>query len=130
MNDGLRDIKPLLEIPDSSYYVFIALVALALSFVLGVLFFLFKIFWKKRKVNQQKLYLEELKSLDASKSKTFAYRATKLGRFLATEERPKEIYSQLVPMLEPYKYKKEVPPIDEQTLNQFNLLVHLLDESI
>ncbi len=131
MNNQLRDIKPLLEIPDSSYYVFVGLLFLAISIVVFVLFFLIKKFWKKRKIDMQKVYFEEFKNLDWSDTKTSAYEATKLGGILTkNNERAKEIYGQFVPMLEAYKYKKEVPLLDEKTLNQYTLLVHIIDESI
>ena len=130
MEDKLRDIKPLLEIPDSSYYVFMGLIFLVTLVLLGIIIFFVKKFWKSRKINMKKVYLKELKALDWKETKKSAYLATELGRKLATEERTKEIFSQLVPMLEAYKYKKEVPSLDDETLKQFNLLVYVLDESI
>jgi hypothetical protein len=130
MENELRDIKPLLEIPDSSYYLFIGLIVLAVVILFAFVVFLVKKFWKTRKVEMKKVYLQELKALDWIDTKHSAYLATELGRKLATEERTEEIYAQLVPMLEAYKYKKEVPSLDDETLKQFNLLVHVLDESI
>ena len=131
MENELRDIKPLLEIPDSSYYVFLALVFIAVGVVLIIIGLLIKKFWKKRKIDMQKLYFEQFKNLDWTEVKTSAYEATRLGRILTkNNERAKEIYGQFVPMLEAYKYKKEVPMLDEHTLNQYHLLVHIIDESI
>jgi len=130
MENELRDIKPLLEIPDSSYYLFLALILVGFVVLFVLLMFLFKKFWTNRKVNMKKVYLEALKNLDWSETKKSAYLATELGRKLATEERTEEIYNQLLPLLEAYKYKKEVPMIDDETLKQYNLLVHVLDESI
>ena len=131
MDNELRDIKPLLEIPDSSYYIFLALIALAVILVVAIVWFLVKKFWKKKKINMQKVYFEEFKNLDWTNVKQSAYEATELGRKLTLDnERGQEIYSQLVPMLEAYKYRKEVPALDEATLKQYNLLVHIIDESI
>jgi len=131
MDNELRDIKPLLEIPDSSYYLFLGLIALAGVLVLLIIWFLVKKFWKKRKVDRQKVYFEQFKNLDWNNVKGSAYEATELGRKLTLEnERAKEIYSQLVPMLEAYKYRKEVPSLDDETRKQYNLLVHIIDESI
>ncbi|CAA6826882.1 MAG: Unknown protein [uncultured Sulfurovum sp.] len=131
MENELRDIKPLLEIPDSSYYLFLGLVALGVILILGLIIFLVKKFWKKKKINMQKVYFEQFKNLDWENAKKSAYEATELGRKLTLEnERAKEIYSQLVPMLASYKYRKEVPTLDEETLKQYNLLVHIIDESI
>ena len=129
--DELRDIKPLLEIPDSSYYLFLSLVFLCVAFVFAIVGFLIKKFWKKKKVDMQKVYFHRFKNLDWLNVKESAYDATKLGRKLTfNNERAKEIYEQLVPMLESYKYRKEVPSLDEETLKQYNLLVHVIDESI
>ncbi len=129
--DELRDIKPLLEIPDNSYYIFLALVFIAVGMVMLMIGLLIKKFWKKKAINMQKVYFEEFKNLDWTNVKASAYEATELGRKLTLKnDRAKEIYTQLIPMLEAYKYKKEVPLLDKDTLKQYNLLVHIIDESI
>ena len=130
VTEQLRDIKPLLEIPDSSYYFYWGLIVFAGVLVLGVLFFLIKNFWDKRKVNLAKEYLESIKKIDWVDSKKSAYEATHYARLLATDERRKELFSQLEPMLEAYKYKKVVNEIDNDTRNKFNLYVQVADESI
>ena len=128
--DELRDIKPLLEIPDYSYILFLTISFLVLFVLLIFLYILVKKFLANRKVNMQKVYLERLKEVDWRDSKKAAYEVTFLGRLLATEPRVKEIYQQLLPMIEKYKYKKEVPTVDRKSYNQYKLLVHILDESI
>jgi hypothetical protein len=130
MEEGLRDIKPLLEIPDYSYVMFVVLSLFLLIVLLGLLYFFGKKIWKNRKINMQKVYFERLKSVDWNNTKKSAYEVTFFGRALATEPRVEEIYKQLLPMLEPYKYRKEVPMIDDETMKQYNLLVHIIDESI
>jgi hypothetical protein len=130
MENELRDIKPLLEIPDYSYVVFIFLSILMVGTVLLLLFFLGKKFWINRKINMRKIYFERLKSVNWDNTKKAAYEVTFFGRALSTEPRIEEIYKQLLPLLEPYKYRKEVPKIDAETLKQYHLLVHIVDESI
>jgi len=131
MNDELRDIKPLLEIADSSYYVYLGLITLAILLMVTVLFFIIKKFLDNRKKNMNKIYLERLKMVNWSNSKEASYEVTMLGRkLLGLHPRIEEIYTQLLPMLEVYKYKKEVPSIDTETLKQYSLLVHIIDESI
>ena len=131
MEDELRDIKPLLEIPDGSYYLFLALVFLGIAFVLAIVGILVKKFWRKKKVDMKKVYFHALENLDWTNVKQSAYEATELGRILTFDnEQAKEIYLQLVPLLESYKYRKEVPVLDEETLDKYNLLVNILDESI
>ena len=126
----LRDIKPLLEIPDSSYYIYWGLIIFVALLLLGILFFVAKKFLENRKINLAKGYLEAIKKIDWNDSKKSAYEATNYARLLATDERRKELFSQLEPMLEQYKYKKVVDAIDVDTQNKFNLYVQVADESI
>jgi len=126
----LKDIKPLLEIPDNSFYIYWGLIVFASLLVLGILFFIAKRFWDNRKVNLAKGYLEKLKAIDWKDAKISAYEATHYARLLATDERRKNLFSQLEPMLEQYKYKKEVNEVDYDTQNKFNLYVQVADESV
>ena len=130
ITEQLKDIKPLLEIPDSSYYIYWGLIIFATLLVVGILFFVAKKLWENRKINLAKGYLEALKKIDWMDTKKSAYDATHYARLLATDERKIELFSQLEPMLEQYKYKKVVDAIDQQTQNQFNLYVQVADESI
>jgi len=126
----LRDIKPLLEIPDSSYYIYWGLITFGILLTVGVLFFVLKKLWDNRKINLAKGYLEAIKKIDWVDTKKSAYEATHYARLLATDERRKELFSQLEPMLEKYKYKKEVDKVDTDTRNKFNLYVQVADESV
>ena len=130
VNEQLRDIKPLLEIPDSSYYVYWGLIGFGIFLALAILFFIAKKLWDNRKINLAKGYLEAIKKIDWLDTKKSAYQATHYARLLATDERRKELFSQLEPMLEQYKYKKEVEAIDQDTRNKFNLYVQVADESV
>jgi len=128
--EELRDIKPLLEIPDSSFYVYWGLIGFGVLLLLLLLFFLLRKLWEKRKANLAKGYLERLKAIDWRDAKKSAYEATHYARLLATDTRRKELFSQLEPMLEKYKYRKEVGEVDQDTLNKFNLYVQVADESV
>jgi len=130
INEQLRDIKPLLEIPDSSYYVYWGLILFATVLIAGILFFVVKKLWENRKVNLAKGYLVSIKKIDWKDTKKSAYQATHYARLLATDERRKELFSQLEPLLEQYKYKKKVDEVDQETRNRFNLFVQVADESI
>ena len=130
ISEQLRDIKPLLEIPDSSYYIYWGLIIFISVLVVAILFFVFKKLWDNRKVNLQKGYLEAIKKIDWIETKKSAYEATHYARLLAIDERRKELFSQLEPKLEQYKYKKEVGEIDEETQKLFNLYIQVADESV
>ena len=126
----LKDIKPLLAIPDNSFYFYWGLIVLAALLALVLVYFLVNKFWKQRKINLAKGYLEKLKAIDWKDPKQSAYEATHYARLLATDERRKELFSQLEPLLEKFKYKKKVEEIDQDTLNRFNLYVQVADESV
>ena len=128
--EELRDIKPLLEIPDMSYYLYVGFLIFVGVLLLGLLFFLIKKFWLNRKKDIRKIYFKQLKEINWNNAKESAYAVTYLGRELSIDDRSRDIYRGLVPMLEPYKYRKEVPKVDNETIKQYNLLVHVLDESI
>ena len=130
INEQLRDIKPLLEIPDSSYYIYWGLIIFASLLLVSILFFVLKKLWDNRKVNLSKGYLASLKKIDWNDTKKSAYEATHYARLLATDERRKELFSQLEPLLEQYKYKKVVDDVDQETRNKFNLYVQVADESV
>ncbi|CAA6819209.1 MAG: Unknown protein [uncultured Sulfurovum sp.] len=130
LTNQLRDIKPLLEIPDHSYYIYWGLILFGSLLLVSTLFFIIKKFWDNRKINLEKGYLEAMKKIDWVNTKKSAYEATHYARLLATDERRQEIFSHLEPMLEQYKYKKEVENLDEETKNKFNLYVQVADESI
>ncbi|SFV60382.1 hypothetical protein MNB_SV-12-355 [hydrothermal vent metagenome] len=128
--EELRDIKPLLEIPDISYYLYIGFLIFIGLILLGIIFFIVRKFWINRKKDMRKVYFEKLKEVNWDNSKESAYAVTYLGRELSIDDRSRDIYRELVLMLEPYKYRKEVPKVDSKTLKQYNLLVHVIDESI
>ena len=130
MTEELRDIKPLLEIHDTSYYIYLAIIGVIALLVLSIIYFVVKKFILNRKESQAQKYLRQLKRIDWSDAKSSAYLVTYLGRKLVKDGRSKEIYTQILPMLEKYKYRVQVPSVDDETLRQYELLVHVLDESI
>jgi short subunit fatty acids transporter len=131
MAEQLKDIKPLLEIPDYSYYLYFSLLTLFVFFILLLMFFLIRWWLKPKKMEMKEIYFSRLKSVDWSDSKKAAYEVTFVGRVLSLEDsRIKEMYQQLLPHLEAYKYRPKVEKVDNETLNKYTLLVHIIDESL
>ena len=130
INMTIRDIKPLLEIPDNSFYIYWGLIVVSLFLIISIIFFLILNWWRVRKINLAKGYLEKLKAIDWEDTKSSAYCATHYSRLLATDERRQKLFQQLNPMLDKYKYKKKVDSIDDETKKYFNLFVQVTDESL
>lgn len=113
----LRDIKPLIAIPDNSYYIYWGVIALVSIFLLSLVIWLIVYFWKNRKINLAKGYLASLESIDWKESKEASYQATEYARLLATDEEKKALFTSLEENLSQYKYRKSVENIDEETKN-------------
>ncbi|WP_300363406.1 hypothetical protein [Hydrogenimonas sp.] len=126
----IRDIKPLLPIPDISIYLFFGLVTVVLL-VAGVLvYFLWKWWVKHRKADPRIQWLKQLDAIDFDQPKKAAYLMTKYGRLLAEDKRRQEILEQLIPKLERYKYKKEVPPLDEEVKRFMKLFIEMSHDAL
>jgi len=130
--EQLRDIKPLVEITDSSIYVYwgviilgIAIIAIAVYIIIRRLKLI-----KQEKINRAAYYLKEFNKIDWQDSKESAYRATHYGLLLATDTRREALYSRLLPLLEQYKYRKDVDGIDYETNHQFSLYRQVCNESV
>jgi len=126
----LRDIKPLVDIADYSAYLYWGVILLGLLLVMLLGYFLYRQINFSEKEDKEKLYLEALNSIDWSSPKKAAYRATYYGRFLATDERKKELFTQLLALLRQYKYKKETVKVDDETIKQFELYRKVCNGSV
>ncbi len=126
----IKEIKPMVEIPDMSLWLYWGAIVSAVIVLAVALYFLVKKLWGIRRENRAKAWLEALHRIEWSDPKRAAYQATKYGRLLATDERRKELFSQLLPLLERYKYRKEVGAVDEETLKRFELYRNVCDESL
>ncbi|NPA03858.1 MAG: hypothetical protein GXO61_03260 [Epsilonproteobacteria bacterium] len=122
--EELRDIKPLTEIPDMTFYLFLALVIVATFLTSLAVYVLFKILGYK-KVNKKKMILEHLQSLDLNDGKKVAYEITKWGKEIVSDESQARLYQELVRKLTKYKYKKEVEPLSEELKKEIRLFLRL-----
>lgn len=122
----LNDIKPLVEIPDNSFFIFIVLVFILILLFITIVFFIIKLL-KNRKKNTRKLYFEILKNVDFNNSKNAAYTITKYSRLLVKNEREIRLCNELVDELSIYKYKKNVPKIDDKIKAKFENFMEMLD---
>jgi hypothetical protein len=126
----IRDIKPLLPIPDVSIYLFIGLVAVGVLIFIALFIYLLR-WWREHRKRDPRLdWLAALDRIDYDDPKKAAYAMTKYGRLLAEDKRRKEILSQLLPRLERYKYKKEVPPLDAETKRFMKLFIEMTHDAL
>jgi ATP-dependent Zn protease len=124
----LHDIKPLVEVPDNSFILFMALVVVAALFIVAVIYLLV-LFWKRRKKeNSRKEAFAALKNIDFKDAKQSAYAITKYGLIFADDApRNKEAYENLINRLAPYKYKKSVDDIDDECKSYYKIYLGMID---
>jgi len=121
---GLRDIKDIVNVPDMSFYIFLALVIVGALIALSLVIYLLGVI-KKRKKSKRKLYIQKLKSVDIKDSKKAAYLITKYARKLAKTKEEKGILEQLLKELERYKYVKNASPFDEDSKKYLRLFLEV-----
>ena len=125
----IRDIKPLLPIPDISVYLTIGAVVVGLV-LLGTLGYFAIRWWRShRRIDPRLKWLEALDRIDYDDPKQAAYLFTRYARLLAEEKRQKEIYAQLLPRLERYKYRRDVPALDEETKRFMQLFIEMTHDA-
>jgi len=112
----LKDIKPIVDINDSSLYILIALVAAILIVTAIVGFFIYqKRAVAQRRYKKSEIYKakEALKNLDFSDTKGAVYNFSKYAHILVKDEQ-KEQLNRVLQSLEQYKFKKDIPNLSSQ----------------
>jgi LPXTG-motif cell wall-anchored protein len=107
----LRDIKPIVAVPDHSLWLFLALIAAGVLLLSALLFWVLR---RRRKKGDPKRAeaLRRLQALEFDDTKSAVYAFSLLGHFVTTPE-TEPAFKGLLAELEPYKFKKEVPPLDK-----------------
>jgi hypothetical protein len=124
----IRDIKPLMEVPDQSFYIFMGVVVLSLIILIGGSYLFIRWYKRRKTQNLRKTTYQKLLYVDLKNPKKAAYEVTELGLFFREDsQRTQEMYDNLVARLERYKYKKEVEPIDMETQSYIELYQGMID---
>lgn len=124
----IRDIKPLLDVPDHSLYLFIGVVLLSLVLLGGLAYLAVKWIKAKNRLNLRKTMYQKLLHVDLSDSKKAAYEITKYGLYFKDDSpRNEEMYLNLISRIERYKYKKEVGAFEYEERSYFELYKGMID---
>lgn len=105
----LKDIKPLVEVPDHSVWLLAALVAAAVALIALIVLYLLR----RRRARVDRKRAEALRRLDAinwDDTKQAVYDFSFLGHFV-TSPKSEMAFAQIVEELEAYKYRKTVPEL-------------------
>jgi len=123
----IHDIKPIVKIPDYSIFFYYTIIAMLFLFFCLFIYYLYKFFKPKNKTQEMKWY-EILSNLDFNDTKNTAYKITKYGTYLATDERQKRLIEELTNELSNYKYKKEIQnSFSSNIKTKFSIFMDTLD---
>jgi hypothetical protein len=122
----IHDIKGLVEIPDISLYLYMALWILGIALIFVIIFFIFRYFYNKNR-NERKNYYKILKDLDLNNTKQSAYTISKYSRLLVTNPKEEKLCEELIDVLKNYKYKKEVEPLNDEVKIVFGRFMDNID---
>ena len=125
--EELKDIKPPLELPFLSYFVYWGAIVIFTLICIYALFYLFKKYYHNVGKNSEINPLKRLKTLDMSSSKEFAYSVTHYGKLVLDSKEKEEIFNELKIDLEKYKYQKRVEPLDEKSKEIFYKFIKQLE---
>ena len=124
----LHDIKPLMEVPDSSFTLFMIVLLIVVVLFFGALYLLYRFIQSQKTVNYRKIHYQALKKIDFKDPKRAAYAITEHGRIFAEDsERLNEAYANLVSRLEIYKYQKSVAKIDDESRSYYKIYLGMID---
>lgn len=124
----IKDIKPLMEVPDQSFYIFLAVLFISLIILSGASYLFWRWYKTRSRLNLRKTTYQKLLHVDLKDPKKAAYEVTELGLFFREDsQRTQEMYDNLVVRLEKYKYKKIVDPIDMETQSYIELYQGMID---
>jgi len=113
----LKDIKPIVEVPDSSLYILLAIVGFILSLIAIGLYKYFTRIKKTKTSTPKQLALKRLKNLNYTKTKEVVYSFSVDGS-LFLDEKNRDQFDAIEKELEQYKYKKDVEPLSNEIMTK------------
>ncbi len=110
--EQLRDIKDIVEVPEYSFEILLAIIILTLTILILAIYFYKNRRKRRKKLSKREIALNSINSIDYKNPKDVAYKFTLDGAVLIDEEH-RNGFDNLVEELERYKYRKDVPPLDK-----------------
>ena len=113
MMEELRDIKGIVEVTDYSLYYLLGTVGISVIVLIVIAVMFYKYLSKKAPLTQKKVAYELLKKFEFGDAKESVYTFSHLAQYAVNDTQRREL-EELLAELEVYKFKKEVPELDEK----------------
>ena len=120
---GLKDIKPIVEINDHSFVLFVIYIASAIVIFL-LLLFIFTQYKKRKRNNPKTKAMQKLKNMNFSDSKKSAYCFSK-NAILFINQKNQELFEEIEKELINFKYKKdeEIAPFSQELIEKMKKFI-------
>jgi len=118
----LKDIKPIVDIPNSDLHILIAIVSFLLLLIIVGLYKYFTRIKKPKKATPKQLALKRFKNLDYDDTKEVVYCFSVDGSLFLTEQN-KDQFKTIEKELEQYKYKKDVDPLTNEIKSKIKIFL-------
>ena len=112
MVEELRDIKGLVEVTDYSLYYLLGIVGVVVIVLIVLTILVYKYLTKKDPLTQKKVAMDLLEKFEFGDAKQSVYEFSHLAQYAVNENQRREL-EELLAELEQYKFKKEVPELDD-----------------
>ena len=113
MMEELRDIKGIVEVTDYSLYYLLGVVGVGTIVVMVLAVWLYKYMTKKDLLTQKKVAMDLLEKFEFGDAKESVYKFSHLAQYAVNDAQRREL-EELLAELEVYKFKKEVPELDDE----------------
>jgi hypothetical protein len=120
--DKLKEIKPIVEVTDFSFYYFITIIFISFIIIAFVLYKYFTKVKKTKKLTQKQIALKRLKNLNFKDVKNIVYSFTVDG-FLFINDKNRDKFKTLEEKLEQYKYKKDIQNLPNKLKNEIKQFI-------
>ena len=111
--EKLHDIKGIVEVTDYSFYYLLATVGVSVMVLIVIGVMLYKYLTKKDMLTQKKVAMDLLEKFEFGDTKESVYEFSHLAQYAVNDTQRREL-EELLAELELYKFKKEVPELDEE----------------
>ena len=121
--EELKDIKGFVEVPDESFFYFMLSIGLALvllALVVWLVLWLRKPKRKSKRLSPKELAKLALQKIDFSDTKEAVYSFSENAQIVSPEH---PALLMLLPKLEDYKYKREVPELSDEDKERMKSIV-------
>jgi len=120
--EELKDIKDIVEVHEYSFEMLMTLIVVSIILLLILIYFIKNRRRRRKRLSPKAVALQRLKTMNYSDPKEVVYTFSQEG-FLWVNEKNSDVFYAIERALIPYKYKKDIPPLDKKLAKRVETFV-------